>query len=767
MSDETRTREQLLQELADLRQQVEKLDAAKTEWMQTEELESERRFRSIARNIPVMVFQFRVRGDGSSYFAYVSPRASDLFGLPDDMDRPEWELGALVHPDDREQFFASITQAIENRADWNYEGRIITPTGEEKWFQGTSSPTLTGDELVFDGVLLDITRRKQAQEALRTEKEFTDMALDTQLDTFFLFEPATDKALRWNRAFRDIVGYTDEEIASMPAPDSYYSPKDLERARAFLQNVLEEGTGTIELEIVCKDGHKVPTEYQVSVINDDQGEPKYIISIGRDITERKRVEEALRESEERYRNIVDSIPLGMHMYELDPAGQLIFVGTNPAADKILGVNNDQFVGHTIEEAFPQLTETEIPMRYRVAASNGEGWQVDQVDYEGGQIKGAFEVHAFQTSPGRMAAAFLDITERKQVEEALRQLNATLEARVEERTAELQAQYARLNAILSSTTDGIVVTDREGNITQANPVAQTWLTEILSPEDAKRLQEAVRDLAIHADEQPEMVLELTQQYLEASAAPVVAGGAEGPSAVVDIHDISPFKELDRMKTMFIKNIAHELRTPVSTIRSYAYLMQQTPSENKKWSKYLDALVEETDQQVQLVEEIMQISRIYTGRLEIEPRPIPLNELTEAVVTSHRELAQEQGVTLEHCPMEPAPVALVDPKQMLSVLDYLVGDVIRYTSANGRAVVSTGRRQAEGRIWATVAASDTGGGIPAEDLPHIFERFFREEEPRSVRVSETGLRLMIVKGIVELHGGYVTVESGKDTGSTFTI
>jgi signal transduction histidine kinase len=170
---------------------------------------------------------------------------------------------------------------------------------------------------------------------------------------------------------------------------------------------------------------------------------------------------------------------------------------------------------------------------------------------------------------------------------------------------------------------------------------------------------------------------------------------------------------------------------------------------------------------LVEDIMQISRIYTGQLETEPRPTPLNELTEVVVTSHRALARERGVTLEHCPMEPAPVAPADPKQMLSALNHLVGDAIRYTPEGGQVVVSTGRREAEGCVWAVVAVSDTGEVIPAEDLPHVFERFFREEELRSVRVSETGLRLMIVKGIVELYGGRVTVESGEGVGSTFTI
>jgi PAS domain S-box-containing protein len=113
--------------------------------------------------------------------------------------------------------------------------------------------------------------------------------------------------------------------------------------------------------------------------------------------EHRPMDEVLRESEERSRSIIESIPMGMHMYQLELDGRLVFIGANPVADEILGVDNAQFVGKTIEEAFPALTETEIPERYRLAASRGEVWQTDQIVYEEGQIEGVFEVRAFQTS----------------------------------------------------------------------------------------------------------------------------------------------------------------------------------------------------------------------------------------------------------------------------------------------------------------------------------------------------------------------------------
>lgn len=118
--------------------------------------------------------------------------------------------------------------------------------------------------------------------------------------------------------------------------------------------------------------------------------------------------------------------MGMHMYHLEPDGRLVFVGANPAADTILGVSHTQFIGKTIEEAFPPLKETEVPERYRLAAAKGELWQTEQIDYEDDQIKGAFEVQAFQAAPNKMIALFLDITRRKQAEHEIQRRNQELE-----------------------------------------------------------------------------------------------------------------------------------------------------------------------------------------------------------------------------------------------------------------------------------------------------------------------------------------------------
>jgi signal transduction histidine kinase len=146
---------------------------------------------------------------------------------------------------------------------------------------------------------------------------------------------------------------------------------------------------------------------------------------------------------------------------------------------------------------------------------------------------------------------------------------------------------------------------------------------------------------------------------------------------------------------------------------------------------------------------------------------LNELAEAVFISQQPLAQERELTLEYQPAEPGPEALVDPDRMTQVLTNLVTNAIQYTTRGGNIVISTGEEKGQDHTWATVTVTDTGMGIAREELPHIFERFFRGERPRSMQVPGTGLGLSIVKDIVELHGGQVTVESKIDVGTTFTI
>lgn len=339
----------------------------------------------------------------------------------------------------------------------------------------------------------------------------------------------------------------------------------------------------------------------------------------------------------------------------------------------------------------------------------------------------------------------------------------LAARVEERTAQLADQYARLETILESIVDGVIVADAQGNLLQANRVAREWLERALSPEDAERLREAIRDVAARADERPEVVVELTGLDLQITAAPAVQAGT-GRVVVVAIHDVSHLRALERMRSRFISNISHELRTPIATAKLYAALALQRPARSHE---YLEALGAEVSRLAMLVDDILQISRIDAGRLLLSPKTVSLERLVEEEVRRHEPLAVEKGLVLEYRPAEPEALVEVDTDQVRQVVDNLLMNSIRCTMAGGRVAVSTGRAEKDGRVWATLDVADTGIGIPEEDLPHIFERFFRGERVREMQIPGTGLGLAIVKEVLNLHGGQVTVQSRVGEGSTFTV
>jgi GAF domain-containing protein len=373
-----------------------------------------------------------------------------------------------------------------------------------------------------------------------------------------------------------------------------------------------------------------------------------------------------------------------------------------------------------------------------------------------------DAHRLETFASHAATAI----ENARLYERLRDHAETLEHHVAERTAQLQAQYARLEAILDSTVNGIVVTSPDGEFVLANPVAREWLTQTLSPREASLLRRTMKEMAARADQSPEEVLELTGLDLQLRAATIKEPGMKEAAAVVAIHDISHLKALDRMKSRFVSNVSHELRTPIATIKLFTHLMQKQP---ERWREYLEPLAQEAEHQADLVEDILEISRVDAGRLEIDAEPTNLDELVDMVVSSSEARAHEHGLRLEYQPRtsDSDPVSMVDPPRMTQVLDNLVNNAIRYTPEGGRITVSTGRAKTRGRWWAAITVTDTGMGIPRDELPHVFERFFRGEKPRTLQISGTGLGLAIVKEIVELHGGRVTVKSEVGEGSSFTV
>ncbi len=225
-----------------------------------------------------------------------------------------------------------------------------------------------------------------------------------------------------------------------------------------------------------------------------------------------------------------------------------------------------------------------------------------------------------------------------------------------------------------------------------------------------------------------------------------------------------RQADRIKSQFVSDVSHELRTPLSNIRLYLDLLSLGKPE--RFEDYVETLTRETERLMRLIEDLLAISRLDAKTTTVELAPIDLNALAQSLVEDRRRLFAAKGIALELETQEDLPAVMGDERMISQVIANLLTNAMQYTP-QGRVTVSTARRQEQANTWATLTVADTGLGIPEDEMPRLFERFFRGASSRTVRAPGTGLGLAICKEIIERHGGRITVSSRLGIGSEFTV
>ncbi len=201
-----------------------------------------------------------------------------------------------------------------------------------------SNGSLGDGDIVF--AIIDITERNLAKERLKSEKEFTETAINAQVDTLFIFDPSTGKPIRWNDSFSRLSGYSDAEIASMKAPDDWYDKDDLSKVSNINDTISRDGHVTVEMSLITKSRQRILTEYRASFINDEEGQPKYIIAIGRDITKSRQTEKKLESEQYFSKSIIQTSPA--YFVAIDAEGKTKVM--NQTMLKALGYRSEEAIG---------------------------------------------------------------------------------------------------------------------------------------------------------------------------------------------------------------------------------------------------------------------------------------------------------------------------------------------------------------------------------------------------------------------------------------
>jgi signal transduction histidine kinase len=254
----------------------------------------------------------------------------------------------------------------------------------------------------------------------------------------------------------------------------------------------------------------------------------------------------------------------------------------------------------------------------------------------------------------------------------------------------------------------------------------------------------------------------------AAAPVRGTAGDRIGFVFSHQDISHLKELEQARQQFMVNVSHQLRTPVTNIKLYTDLLRMEPMQGDKRAHYLKVLAAQTERLEHLVQDILEMTALDGGRGLLTWEPLRVEPLIETVGARYRAQAAEQALELTvRLPSTPLPPVQGDQNRLIQALSELLRNALTFTPAGGRIALAARLEQRQGREFVAIDVQDNGPGVPAAEREQIFERFYRGREAADGSVNGSGLGLSIVREIMHLHGGMVTVRSRAEAGSRFTL
>jgi PAS domain S-box-containing protein len=750
-----------------------------TERKQAEEAlrTSEERFRTLAVLAPAGIVLTDARGQvtyaNEACCRIVGRSAEEMMG---------WGWSLALHPEDRESITAEWAEAATSGRPYDtFEHRFLHPDGSMVWTHTITAPIRgeAGELLGHTVVVMDITERKRAEEALRASEERFRTVYENAPAGIGVFS-LEGRFLAANQAYASIVGYTRDELLGKTFQDITVPEDlaaDLENAARLLSG--ESESCLMEKRYLRKDGHPVWVLLNVSLLRDSHGQPFRFIAQALDITERKRAEEALAG----HVRLMEAVFQGSHTQLVYLDRDFNFVQVNEAYARACAKAREDFAGHNHFELYPHPENEAIFRRVR---DTGEPFEVKAKPFvfpdhpEWGETYWDWRLTPVKGAGGRVEGLVFslgDVTERvrrlEELEQARRQIEA-LARREEERANWLAAILEQLPA-------GVFIMSADEKVVMASrTVTSEWLDgsmegygqrwRLLRPDGTPLASEerpSVKALREgKAASNVEMILvrpDGRQMPVGASALPLRDDAGRVISVLTVFWDLTEQKEaqrkleeVSRLKDEFLSMASHELKTPVTSIKIFAELASRHPEVIQP--EFLKRLLRQSDQLVQLINDLLDVSRLEMGRMPIELQPVDLNAVIREVC--ERPMMEQRVIV---CLPEGDPVIVrADPVRLEQVFTNLLDNAAKYSPKGSDIRIGVGRREGH----ALVEVHDPGIGIAPEHLPHIFERFYKPG-PQQAVYSGLGVGLYITREIVIRHGGRIWAESEEGVGSSFYV
>jgi PAS domain S-box-containing protein len=705
------------------------------------------------------------------------------------------------------------TQGIRAQQDWRFRRKDET----ELWAIVSTSPIFNeaGQFLGILAMVMDITRRQQAEER---NQQLIAQAQEQANTLNAIFSVSVDHIYVFDREGRyryvsdggaQVLGFQPSDMIGKTWRDLGLPAALMEQVDAQRETVMSTGRSLRSETDFVADRSVQSYEYILTRLGDSGSSAESVVAISRDITERKQAEaernqllcgaQVAQAEAEVQRNRLYSFLLQAPAFICTDRGpEHVFEFVNPLFCQLVG--HRELIGRTAQEAFPELEGQRFFKLLDHVFTTGEpfiGNEVAvQLDRHGdGTIEELFLNFVYQplfdsngTVEGVITFGF-EVTDQVL---ARRQAEALAEDLKAQQLA-LKKSEARFSRLVEANIIGVILTGPNGTIMEANDAfldmvgytredlhkgALNW-TEMTPPEYIQQDEQVLQELASSGSCAP-----VEKEYIrkDGSRVPILLGAAQLESDqlawacfVLDQTNSKNVEALlrqqaeelfraNQLKDEFLATISHELRTPLNAILGWATMLRSKQLDEATISRALETIERNARAQNQLINDLLDVSRIITGKLRLDVRPIVLVTVLEAAIETIRPAAEAKNIRIQSL-LDPAagPVS-GDPDRLQQVFWNLLANAVKFTPKGGRVQIRLERINSH----VEVTVSDTGQGISPEFLPYVFERLQQADSTTTRAHGGMGLGLAIVRHLVELHGGSVQVSSaGEGKGASFMV